>query len=242
MNYLAINKWTLAPLEMEKPMMPNGFRASMKKYYSDLDLWYAHIASLKADTSKHFPSTFKLEVGRVYSEYDFKWQYQQLGGDPTSGNGVWLGCTFAVYGYTAPAQRRKIAVPLQDVGEEAAKQDKIWIKVDDLVKEIDRKLITEEWFQVEFGGSYLLKIEYFVDRWVVSNAVDGWGNNCKEQFKDVDVMFLEQYPQPEASKDEQEMLWAEIAEEYKEELLFTYGREIFEHIKQHFTITRKNKP
>ena len=48
----------------------------------------------------------------------------------------------------------------------------------------------------EFGGSYQLQISKQGEVWRVTNGVNGYGNNCRDEFKDATVTPLYETPAP----------------------------------------------
>jgi len=87
-------------------------------------------------------------------------------------------------GYTAS----KATVSGKDVGE------KLFIKVgENLISEIDRNLLQEELFNVDFPR---LRLQIHNDNgfFEVSNGVNGWDDNCFEDYQGMPVTFLTTMP------------------------------------------------
>ena len=65
------------------------------------------------------------------------------------------------------------------------------IKIGELIAEIPDE--TEDVFDVDFGGHYLLQItKYDGCRYEVTNGVDGYGNNCCAEFKHAAVQIFKE--------------------------------------------------
>jgi len=47
---------------------------------------------------------------------------------------------------------------------------------------------------IDFNGSYMIQIQKENDIWKVTNAMNGYGENCFEQFKNEKVIIIENEP------------------------------------------------
>lgn len=68
-----------------------------------------------------------------------------------------------------------------------------YIKIDKMVAIIECPIT--DVFVVEFGGDYQLQISKVEGKFCVTNGVNGWGNNCKDEFKDSEIVILEDVTQ-----------------------------------------------
>jgi hypothetical protein len=55
--------------------------------------------------------------------------------------------------------------------------------------EIQKSDLNKDSFDV-ISPDFMIRVEAIGDKWEVINAVDGWGNNCRELFKDALVKFV----------------------------------------------------
>jgi len=80
-------------------------------------------------------------------------------------------------------------------GEGVKSADRLWIKVGELITEIDRNILAEDVFDVDFGGSYKLQITNENGAFIVTNAMNGYGDNCFSKYKADKVTFLTYFPE-----------------------------------------------
>jgi hypothetical protein len=75
-----------------------------------------------------------------------------------------------------------------------------WVKIDELITKIPDDADLQEPFVVDSGGSYQIEISKIEGKYVVTNAINGWGNNCRDDFANSEVLILTQInqsPQPD---------------------------------------------
>lgn len=65
-----------------------------------------------------------------------------------------------------------------------------WIKVDDLFAEVSEEQLAEETFDIDFGGEYMIRFLKHKDKWIVLNAMNGYGHNCLHEFEKTKVFIL----------------------------------------------------
>lgn len=78
---------------------------------------------------------------------------------------------------------------VEAMGEKPEDEDR-WICVNDMVTRIPEGYCLTEPFTVEFGGDYQLQIAPIDGKYKVTNGVNGYGNNCKDEFKNAEVKIL----------------------------------------------------
>ncbi len=67
------------------------------------------------------------------------------------------------------------------------------IQIRDMITEVPESVIEDnELVDLEFGSDYQIQIGYNFHNatWRVTNAVNGWGQNCKEEFISEPVKIL----------------------------------------------------
>lgn len=65
------------------------------------------------------------------------------------------------------------------------------IVIDELIKRIPRASLKEPFIDIDFGGNYMIQISQTpIDTWQVSNAMNGGGYNCFDEFKECTVTIL----------------------------------------------------
>jgi len=104
----------------------------------------------------------------------------------------------------------------------------------DLFAEIDKSLLNRPGFEVVFGSSYRMLIENNSGFYRVCNAMNGYGNNCLDQFKKSKVLLLSTTPAPSDSL-------AATADEIKEGLQNSYWKETGDIIGHGYTNWLENK-
>ena len=78
----------------------------------------------------------------------------------------------------------------------------MFIKVDGLIEDITGTDIHGEPFEVTFGSSYKILFDYKENQLMLLDAVNGWGNNCYEEFKDSNPILLIPIPLDDFFKGE----------------------------------------
>lgn len=62
------------------------------------------------------------------------------------------------------------------------------IKIGSLQTEIDLSLLNEDSFDVDFDGNVMIQVTRVCDDFYrVTNAVNGWGENCFDEYKNEKV-------------------------------------------------------
>ena len=65
------------------------------------------------------------------------------------------------------------------------------VLIDELVKRIAKSDLDSGSIDIDFGGQYMIQIQNKDTlKWIVTNAMNGGGYNCKEQFEKCEVIFL----------------------------------------------------
>ncbi len=64
------------------------------------------------------------------------------------------------------------------------------IKVGTLLTTIDSTELSQDILNVIFGSHYMVQVGFIDGKYKVLNAMDGYGNNCRNEFKDYDVTFF----------------------------------------------------
>lgn len=72
------------------------------------------------------------------------------------------------------------------------------VVVDEFIKRIPRSELNQQYLDIDFNGQYMVQIGQYVDPfsqdnngiWEVTNAMNGDGFNCFEEFKDFKVTIL----------------------------------------------------
>ncbi len=66
------------------------------------------------------------------------------------------------------------------------------IKIKDLETEVEgQELVDNYELDVRFGNEFMIRIERTEGGWRCTNAVDGWGRNCAEDFTHALVTILD---------------------------------------------------
>lgn len=69
--------------------------------------------------------------------------------------------------------------------------EQLFVRVKDMISRISE---LSECFDVDFGGSYKLQIIKEKGEYRVSNAMNGWGENCYDEFANEPVTILAPLP------------------------------------------------
>jgi len=73
-------------------------------------------------------------------------------------------------------------------------KDELFIKIKGLpIIEFDRNLLAQDVFDIDFNGSCMLQITNENGAFIITNAMNGYGQNCFKDFKGEKVSFLDYY-------------------------------------------------
>lgn len=126
--------------------------------------------------------------------------------------------------------------------------DKLFIKVKDLIQEIDRNILADDVFHIEFGDSYKLEITNENGLFMVTNAVkyiNGYGVNCRKEFIGEKVSLLEHFDYAAHANKNQDSLWEEVLNminttEVNHGFDKYYFADMMKKLKSRYTISIKN--
>lgn len=72
-----------------------------------------------------------------------------------------------------------------------------WVKIGDDLFQIDEQL--DNFIRATCGSSYRVELRKADTKWVVNNAMNGWGNNCYDEWMDKEVTLLYESPKEPAA-------------------------------------------
>lgn len=79
----------------------------------------------------------------------------------------------------------------QRLSKQQFQSETVRVVIDELAKRIERNQLQSEYLDLDFNGSYMVRIEQNSDSiWSVVNAMNGYGNNCADEFKEYTVTIL----------------------------------------------------
>lgn len=73
---------------------------------------------------------------------------------------------------------------------ELSQTETVRVVIDELIKKIPLKDLNSDSLDIDFNGHYLIQIQKESDVWKVTNAMNGHGYNCFDEFKDYKVEIL----------------------------------------------------
>jgi hypothetical protein len=74
--------------------------------------------------------------------------------------------------------------------------ENVRVVIDELVKRVPRTELQKDVLYIDFGGNYLIQITKETspidhsEFWHVTNAMNGYGHNCLEEFEKCDVTII----------------------------------------------------
>lgn len=80
--------------------------------------------------------------------------------------------------------------------------DTYCIKLNGMLATIPELDFSSEQFDVDFNGNYLVQVSKTKNGFEVTNAMNGWGVNCKEEFENVTVSVYKLLQKKEPLRDE----------------------------------------
>lgn len=64
------------------------------------------------------------------------------------------------------------------------------VVIRDMVAEIPEDALFGGIIDIEFGNDYQIRIANNTEGWIVTNAVNGYGENCREEFVNEEVKII----------------------------------------------------